>query len=154
MSMKKFWEDKKEADKVEELVGRTLKKKFQSIKSYEFNDDNKYDIKAFFGHNQTKTFEIKADKMVQWTGNVGIEFFNRGKKSGISVSQADYYVYHLTEAKNKKSIYIIPTQELKSLIKKNQYDRIVNAGDGKLAKCYLFNLRTFKQHARLLSNVA
>lgn len=152
MSMKKFWEDKKEADKVEQLVGRVLKKKFSTIEKIEFNDDNKYDIKAYL-ENDTRTFEIKADSMVQWTGNVGVEFFNRGKDSGINVSQSDYYVFHLTLSPKNKKIYMIKTKELKNLINKRKYDRIVNAGDGKLAKCYLFNLRTFQSHAKILASV-
>ena len=66
----------------------------------EYNNDFKYDLKV----GQTKeieignifknsTIEIKYDLQALDTKNVYVEYFSRGKLSGISTSQADYYCF-------------------------------------------------------------
>jgi hypothetical protein len=66
----------------------------------EYNNDFKYDLKI----GQTKeieignifknsTIEIKYDLQALETKNVYVEYFSRGKLSGISTSQADYYCF-------------------------------------------------------------
>ena len=41
--------------------------------------------------------EVKLDSMAHTTGNVFIEYSSRGKPSGISVTDAEYYLYIIAE---------------------------------------------------------
>ena len=83
----------------------------------EFNSDFKYDLKvgkvkeselgdAFTG----KTIEVKRDLKAGATGNVFVEYESRGKPSGISTSEADYWCFAL-----RFVFLLIPTQRLKAL---------------------------------------
>ena len=65
-----------------------------------YNNDFKYDLKVGQTKEQelgnifnNKTVEVKYDLQALITGNVFVEYFSRGKKSGISTSQADYYCF-------------------------------------------------------------
>jgi len=77
-----------------------------------FNSDFKYDLKIGQVKEEEladifngKTIEVKYDLQALETGNVFVEYFSRGKKSGISKSLSDYYcfcfgkTYHLIETK-------------------------------------------------------
>lgn len=88
-------EDKVRGDKGEWLFAEYLKiKKGDDILLY-FNDDGKYDIKMIYDAFEILTFEIKTDYLTtNPDGNLFIEFENKqGKESGVSVSDADWYVY-------------------------------------------------------------
>ena len=65
-----------------------------------YNNDFKYDLKVGQTKEQelgdifnNKTVEVKYDLQALITGNVFVEYFSRGKKSGISTSIADYYCF-------------------------------------------------------------
>ena len=65
-----------------------------------YNNDFKYDLKVGQVKEEelgeifnSKTIEVKYDLQAMKTGNVYIEYFSRGKASGISTSQADYYCF-------------------------------------------------------------
>jgi len=77
-----------------------------------YNNDFKYDLKIGQAKEKElgsifneKTIEVKYDLQALKTGNVYVEYFSRGKLSGISVTQADYYcfcfgeTYHIIETK-------------------------------------------------------
>lgn len=147
--MEKFWQDKAISDKVENKVADLLKTKYK-LKNIEFNHDNKYDISAFTQDNRHITFEVKSDSMVQMTGNIGLEYFNRGKPSGIATSQSDYYVYHLQLNSQMSVVGMIKTKDLKKLIQEKKYLRDVEAGDGKLAKVYLFKAETLLKEMKII----
>jgi len=113
----------------------------------EFRHDNKYDIKAKIG-NKTFTFEVKQDFTCAHTGNVGVEFECRGRKSGISVSKSDYYVYIIHRPDGKK-VFILPTKNIKNMIARKEYSRIVSGGDrGSNSMNYLFTYETFISHGK------
>ena len=66
----------------------------------EYNNDFKYDLKLGqikekeLGDILTnKTIEVKYDLQAPKTGNVYVEYYSRGKKSGISTTEADYYCF-------------------------------------------------------------
>ncbi len=80
-----------------------------------YNNDFKYDLKV--GQIKEKelgnifsssTVEVKYDLKALKTKNVYVEYFSRGKLSGISTSNADYYcfafgdTFHLIKTKNLK----------------------------------------------------
>jgi hypothetical protein len=55
--------------------------------------------------------EVKTDFMTKNTGNIAVEFESRGKPSGIAVTKADHWVFHIP---NKCTI-IVETNRLKEL---------------------------------------
>jgi hypothetical protein len=58
--------------------------------------------------------EVKTDFMTKNTGNIAVEFESRGKPSGIAVTKADHWVFHIP---NKCTI-IVETMRLKELSRK------------------------------------
>ncbi len=110
----------------------------------EYNNDFKYDLKV----GQTKeielseifsnsTIEVKYDLKALDTGNVYVEYFSRGKKSGISTSEADYYCFAFG-----KSFHIIDTEDLKELCRKYfKTDRDRVGGDNNTSKGILLPIK-------------
>jgi len=56
--------------------------------------------------------EVKCDRMAHKTGNIYVEVYSRGKKSGISTTEADYWLYIV---ENKQVMFIIPIEKLREL---------------------------------------
>ena len=110
------------------------------------NDDNRYDRKMIVKGVET-TYEIKTDVKCAPlfdTGNLFIEFESRGKDSGITVTQADWFVtyfQYLNEA------WFIKSDKLKELIKQNDFPTFKDAGDiGSATHGYLIKRKNFKEH--------
>ncbi len=57
------------------------------------------------------TFEFKADFESARTGNVFVEFQDRGNPSGINITTADFHIFMTVD------FYQIPTATLKELVK-------------------------------------
>lgn len=110
------------------------------------NNDNKYDIKMI-KKNKEITYEIKTDVKCAPlfdTGNIFIEFESRGKASGISVTQADWFV---TYFKYLGEIWFIKSDNLRELIKNNDFPIFRDAGDiGSATHGYLIKRKTFKNY--------
>jgi hypothetical protein len=72
--------------------------------------------------------EVKCDRIAHKTGNIFIEVYSRGKKSGISTTQADYWIYVIQE---REVMFLVPVEHLKELCKKfHDPDRgFVKGGD-------------------------
>jgi hypothetical protein len=111
--------------------------------------DNRYDITMALGNN-TYTYEIKTDmycSLENDTNNLAVEIRSRGKDSGITVTQADYFVTyypHLGE------IWNIKTSDLKSLIKDNNIRLKENAGDpGSRTAFHLVHRPTYRKHFKV-----
>lgn len=87
----------------------------------EYNNDFRFDLEFGQLNGETwfhklvtnKKIEVKSDRKTVETGNVYIEYWSRGKPSGISTSQSDFYVYKVGEGE----AIIISTQELKQKLK-------------------------------------
>ena len=78
------------------------------------NNDSRYDIKL-----NKRTFEVKADIKAVQTGNIFIEYMNNNKLSGISITEAKYYLIIIP---HEVEIYIlIKVRKLKTLIENDQY---------------------------------
>lgn len=137
----KFSEDLKVAKKTEREVGELLEK-FYNAEIKEFKENSDYDILVDIEGKEYK-FEVKEDFMCVDTGNVALEFECRGKPSGIAISDADYYIYKLV-MKNGPEYIMHSTKELKSMIEKKKYFRIVVGGDkGSNTMNYLFKYSAF-----------
>lgn len=81
-----------------------------------YNNDFKYDLKVGQVKEEElgkilsdKRIEVKYDLQALNTGNVYVEYESRGKRSGISTSEAEFYcfafgdTFHLIETKLLKS---------------------------------------------------
>lgn len=110
------------------------------------NNDNKYDIKMIV-KGKEKTYEIKTDVKCAPlfdTGNIFIEYESRGKASGITVTQADWFV---TYFKYLNEIWFIKSNDLRNLIEQNNFPVFKDAGDiGSATHGYLINRKKFKEH--------
>ena len=87
-----------------------------------FNSDFKYDLKlGQLGEKHlanilnNKKIEVKTDYQAHETGNIFIEYNSRGKQSGISTSEAEFYAFVLSNDK----IILISTAKLKSICRKH-----------------------------------
>lgn len=109
--------------------------------SYEMAKGNfkPYDLKVIH-KSDTTTYEVKADRMTHRTGNIVIEFECSNKPSGITTTEADFWVYFVD---GTNTYYIIPTEHIRTLIKEEKYSRKVKGGDGWRANLFLFPTATF-----------
>lgn len=131
------------------VVGEGVVKDFLVSKGgvyLESNNDNKFDLKILKNDREI-TYEIKTDVYCSPkndTGNIFIEFECRNKPSGISVSEADWFV---TYFKNLNQLWFIKTEKLKNLIEESTLSVIRNVGD-KNSKTggYLMNRERFKEY--------
>ena len=86
----------------------------------DYNNDFKYDLKVGQAKElevgsifNDKTIEVKYDLRALDTGNVFVEYYSRGKLSGISTSQADYYCFCFGV-----TYHFIKTEDLKERCRK------------------------------------
>jgi hypothetical protein len=109
-----------------------------------YNNDFKYDLKVGQAKEQelgnifnNKTVEVKYDIKALLTRNVFVEYYSRGKKSGISTTLADYYCFCFGD-----TFHIIPTNILK--IRCRSYigtKRDVKGGDKNTSKGILLPIK-------------
>jgi hypothetical protein len=122
------------------------------------NNDYRYDFMiSLYNGNLSRekfnvTFEVKEDQKCAETGNVGVEFRCCGRPSGISVSQADFYIYHVHtgESQDTTLTLLIRTENLKKAIREKKYFRIATSfrdGRDRPADNYLFRLGDMKKIA-------
>ncbi len=103
-----------------------------------FNSDFKYDLqigqiaeKLLYDILTNKKIEVKKDLQYNKTGNIYIEYYSRGKQSGISTTESDWYAFVLEDEK----IFFIETKKLKTLCRKfinTKYD--IKGGDNNTSK--------------------
>lgn len=143
-----FREDLPIAEKTEDEVCALLEKTF-GMTLVERCHDNKYDIKMNTQSGKPVTFEVKEDFTHARTGNIGLEFESWNRPAGISVCQADYYIYKVHNSDNSIYTIIIKTETLKKMIADKLYSRIVCGGDiGSNSKNYLFKDTVFYKYSR------
>tara|TARA_R110000803_G_scaffold205577_1_gene272352 strand:+ start:663 stop:1016 length:354 start_codon:yes stop_codon:yes gene_type:complete len=110
-----------------------------------YNNDFKYDL--IVGHigekylNKIltkKKIEVKTDLQAGATGNIFIEYFSRGKKSGISTTESDWYCFVIS---NEKMI-LIETKELKEICRSYvNSNRDIKGGDSNTSKGILLPIK-------------
>jgi len=103
----------------------------------DYNSDFRYDLKV--GQTKEKelgdifagsTVEVKHDLKATETGNIFVEYRSRGKLSGISTTQADYYCYAFGE-----TLHLIKTSDLRDRCRKYLgTSRDVSGGDSNTSK--------------------
>ena len=84
----------------------------------EYNSDFRYDLKvgqvaeqALAAIFEGKKVEVKRDRKARLTGNIFVEYESRGKPSGISTSEADYWCFVVEE-----TFILLTTQRLKEIV--------------------------------------
>lgn len=107
------------------------------------NHDNKYDLLIEY-KNKEISYEIKTDFFCSPgsdSGNIFIETECRGKKSGIEVTKADwfvtYFIFH-------GEVWYIKTDELKNLIQENNFKIGIGGDPGSNSTGYLIPREEFK----------
>ena len=99
----------------------------------DYNSDFKYDLQlGQLGEQHlakilmNKKIEVKTDYQATQTGNIFVEYYSRGKASGITTTQAQWYAFLLSNDK----IILISTEELKDICRKYLWTkRDVKGGD-------------------------
>ena len=99
----------------------------------EYNGDFRWDLKVGQLAEQlladilsSKTVEVKRDFKASRTGKVFVEFFSRGKDSGIATTEADYWAFVVGE----ETIIIMPTDKLKIIVQEDIHKgKVVSGGD-------------------------
>jgi hypothetical protein len=141
-----FREDIKVGESGEEYI-----KHFLIDKGYKFiseNKDYRYDLLMSFNKREI-TYEIKTDVFVspeKDAGNLVVEFESRGKPSGISVTEAEYYVYYMPKL---NEVWNIKMDKLKKLINSNSFKEVVGGDKGSDTKMYLINRNKHKKHFKV-----
>lgn len=110
----------------------------------QFNSDFRYDLKVgqleekwLADLLQSKTLEVKRDFKASQTGRVFVEFFCRGKPSGIATTEADHWAFIL----NDGIIIILPTERLKELVEEAQEKgKTISGGDSNVSQGALIKL--------------
>ena len=110
-----------------------------------YNSDFRYDLdlgqlgeKLVFDVLTNKKVEVKTDYKATQTGNVFIEYFSRGKDSGITISKADFYCF----VTSNENITFIEIKKLKKLCRKYlNTNRDVKGGDNNTSQGILLPLK-------------
>ena len=134
-------------EKVVDVVGEFRKK---------WNKDytSKFDIDLKFGEEfeyslakilSVGKVEVKTERN-KWkkTGNIAIELMSRGKLSGLTVTEAEWWAHILTYRGKIESVILIPVNKLKKLVKRLVDEgkaRIVMGGDDDTSELVLVSLR-------------
>ena len=110
----------------------------------QYNSDFKYDLSV--GQIKEKELakiltnskiEVKYDLKALKTGNVFVEYKSRGKSSGISNTQSDFYCFAF-----ENTMHIIPTHILKDKCRKYlKTERDVVGGDNNTSKGILLPIK-------------
>jgi len=117
----------------------------------EYNSDFRYDLKVGqvsekrLGELLTdKTIEVKRDFRASRTGKVFVEFFCRGKPSGISTTEADFWAFMITD----ETVVILPTRRLKKLVREaKKKGDVVSGGDSNLSQGALVEIERLMRDA-------
>ena len=117
---------------------------FGEGKGMQFNSDFRYDLKVGQLEEkwlaellQSKTLEVKRDFKASQTGRVFVEFFCRGKPSGVATTEADHWAFIL----NDGIVIILPTERLKKLVAEAQEKgKTISGGDSNVSEGALINL--------------
>jgi|TARA_R100000353_G_scaffold19527_1_gene18005 hypothetical protein len=117
--------------------------KVKAIKNY--NTDFRYDLElGQLGEKHlgkildNKKVEVKTDYQAMQTGNLFIEYYSRGKASGITTTEADWFAFILS---NEKLIFI-STKKLKDICRPYLWTkRDVKGGDDNTSQGILLPIK-------------
>jgi hypothetical protein len=119
--------------------------KYLDYDSFSFNDNNAYDI-AIIKDDKKTLIEVKSEKLASKTGNICIEYYCRGKPSGISVTKAEYYFIYVVISDVKYRVFKVPTNDIKEMIKNKLFIRDCIGGDNLASKMFLFSIKSLEKY--------
>ena len=121
-----FNEDNPRGKKAEDIALKYLKEKHKALKVFCMDGLQyaEFDMIAVFKRGKIRTVEVKADYKEKETGNIAIEYKHRGYFSGILVSQADWYVFVLTDV-----LLCMKKRDLFYFLRENEFKEIKWEGD-------------------------
>tara|TARA_R100001198_G_scaffold61257_1_gene35567 strand:- start:3348 stop:3764 length:417 start_codon:yes stop_codon:yes gene_type:complete len=117
----------------------------------EYNNDFKYDLKIgqiaekWLGQLLSgKTLEVKRDFRASQTGKVFVEFFCRGKPSGIATTEADFWAFVI----DGDYVVILPTEDLKEIVEfHKQKGWVMSGGDNNVSQGALVRVERLIKNA-------
>jgi hypothetical protein len=127
--------------------GEFFIKNFLQEKGFKFKGKHygsEYDLLMEF-NSCNYTFEIKTDTFED-TGNLAVEFESRGKPSGITITQSDFFVTYFVKL---KQIWNIKTEDLRKLISDNKFKEVTGGDKGSNTKLYLIPKKKFETHFKI-----
>lgn len=127
-----FTEDMKIGEEYEhKLMDYLLRHKFKVMQTHGKNKD--FDVCTYEDNTILDTYEVKFDRAYKKTGNIAIEYWDRGNWSGIKATKADYWVQC-----NEERMYILKLSDLKEWLNMNSRHLVrKSAGDNNEAKIIL-----------------
>lgn len=136
-----FAEDLKEGLEIEQHIASALEFWGKTA----FSDTSEYDLSL------TIQIEVKFDRMARQTGNVAIEVGSKHKRTGLSITEAMWWVYVLDGI--PKEYYLCKVSDLKDYIRDNwkSLNRI-SGGDGNRSKMVLLKIEDFKKLFKKLNH--
>jgi len=108
-----------------------------------FGDEYEQGLEKLFKTKGKIEVKTERDKWIE-TGNIAIEIRCRGKKSGLSVTESDWWFHILTENKKVKGMICLPVEELKNIFKamiKNGTAKKVMGGDDNESEMLLLPIK-------------
>lgn len=141
---KKWLRDLEEGEKGEKLFAMWMIER--GWKFIEKGRDSKWDL--ILERKKKCAFELKTDRWEKFnreTGNMFIEVYCKNKPSGISVTEADIFVYFFPE---REELWFIKVDELKELIRDrgDLFNRSERSGDGGRVVGYLCKRDDMKEN--------
>ena len=123
-------------------------------KNLNIKELKKFDLDLGFGVKYEKSLanilkmgkvEVKTERD-KWfkTRNIAIELSYYGKKSGLAVTEADWWAQILTLNDDIKGVILLPVSKLKKIVKKSVKEgcgRIVMGGDDEASEIALIPLK-------------
>ena len=98
---------------------------FNELNEMNYCNDLKYDLKvgnlAEKNLNKLlsgKNIEVKLDRWTQVTGNIAVEYMNRGKLSGISTSKADFWCFVIEIKGSQDLMVMVETNKLREVARR------------------------------------
>lgn len=86
--------------------------------------------------------EVKSDRQASRTGNLAIEYECNRKPSGITSTEADFWIYFIVHP-DRDEVYKIPIENLRELVKDCHK---VSGGDGGRSRMYLLHRTKIQQY--------
>lgn len=132
---KAFNKDLIVGENIERDFGELLKKiNRHRIIEFTTGKDSSHDVRGCDMQGSLwTTYEVKHQRKHKKTGNFAIEFSYKGNPSGLSVTQADYWVESTEDA-----WYIFKAQELRDWLGMNKdHLKVVEGGDDNQSKLIL-----------------
>lgn len=131
-----FQNDKEYGEKMQKAFCKLLIKEGYAIQHIAEDKFPDWDIQITTG----KTFEVKADRKARKTGNIFIETGYRGMPSGLSRTNADYFVIIIDNFAHVSTV----EDTMRFVLHHPRKTFIQKAGDDGLSQGYLINEGEYK----------